>query len=99
VIGTKRFLYDLWGDAVNTASRMESHGTPGEIQITRATYELLKDEFVCRRRGMILVKGKGRMETWYLVGPRSDDRRTERDTEAQEASIRGHYRAGERPAG
>jgi adenylate cyclase len=70
VIGTKRFLYDLWGDAVNTASRMESHGTPGEIQITRATYELLKDEFVCRRRGTILVKGKGRMETWYLVGPR-----------------------------
>jgi len=78
VIGTKRFLYDLWGDAVNTASRMESHGTPGEIQITRATYELLKDEFVCRLRGTILVKGKGRMETWYLVGSRSDDRRTER---------------------
>lgn len=66
VIGTKRFLYDLWGDAVNTASRMESHGTPGEIQITRATYELLKDEFICMRRGTILVKGKGRMETWYL---------------------------------
>jgi class 3 adenylate cyclase len=100
VIGTKRFLYDLWGDAVNTASRMESHGTPGEIQITRATYELLKDEFVCRPRGMILVKGKGRMETWYLVGPRSDDRRTERDnSEAQEASIHGQYRAGERPTG
>jgi guanylate cyclase len=74
VIGTKRFLYDLWGDAVNTASRMESHGTRGEIQITRATYELLKGEFVCRRRGTILVKGKGRMETWYLVGPRSPDR-------------------------
>jgi adenylate cyclase len=72
VIGTKRFLYDLWGDAVNTASRMESHGTPGEIQITRATYELLKDEFVCRRRGTIDVKGKGEMETWYLVGSRSD---------------------------
>ena len=72
VIGTKRFLYDLWGDAVNTASRMESHGTPGEIQITRATYELLKDEFDCRRRGSILVKGKGWMETWYLVGLRSD---------------------------
>jgi adenylate cyclase len=71
VIGTKRFLYDLWGDAVNTASRMESGGTPGEIQITRSTYELLKDEFVCRRRGTILVKGKGRMETWYLVGSRS----------------------------
>jgi guanylate cyclase len=74
VIGTKRFLYDLWGDAVNTASRMESHGTPGEIQITRATYELLKDEFVCRPRGTILVKGKGPMETWYLVERRSGDR-------------------------
>jgi adenylate cyclase len=72
VIGTKRFLYDLWGDAVNTASRMESHGTPGEIQITRATYELLKDEFVCGPRGTIPVKGKGPMETWYLVGLRSD---------------------------
>lgn len=74
VIGRKRFLYDLWGDAVNTASRMESHGTPGEIQITRATHELLKDEFVCKRRGTISVKGKGEMETWYLVG--SDDRST-----------------------
>ena len=78
VIGTKRFLYDLWGDAVNTASRMESQGTTGEIQITRATYELLKDEFDCRRRGTIQVKGKGEMETWYLEGPRSDDRGTER---------------------
>ncbi len=67
VIGTKRFLYDLWGDAVNTASRMESNGTPDEIQITRATFELLKDGFVCRRRGTILVKGKGQMETWYLI--------------------------------
>jgi adenylate cyclase len=85
VIGTKRFLYDLWGDAVNTASRMESQSTPGEIQITRATYELLKDEFVCRRRGTILVKGKGQMETWYLLGSRSDDRRTERGNESEAA--------------
>jgi adenylate cyclase len=85
VIGTKRFLYDLWGDAVNTASRMESQSTPGEIQITRATYELLKDEFVCRRRGTILVKGKGRVETWYLVGSRSDDRRTETGIEPEAA--------------
>jgi guanylate cyclase len=75
VIGTKRFLYDLWGDSVNTASRMESHGTAGEIQITRATYELLKEEFVCRRRGTISVKGKGEMETWYLEASRSDDLR------------------------
>jgi adenylate cyclase len=72
VIGTKRFLYDLWGDAVNTASRMESQGMAGEIQITRATYELLEDQFVCKSRGTIEVKGKGFMETWYLVEPRPD---------------------------
>jgi adenylate cyclase len=69
VIGRKRFLYDLWGDAVNTASRMESHGTPGRIQITRATYELLADEFECEPRGTIAIKGKGEVEAWYLVGP------------------------------
>ncbi len=85
VIGTKRFLYDLWGDAVNTASRMESQSTPGEIQITRETYDLLKDEFVCRRRGTIQVKGKGRMETWYLEGSRSDDHRTERGVKLGDA--------------
>ncbi len=75
VIGRKRFLYDLWGDAVNTASRMESHGTAGHIQITRATYELLDDEFECEPRGRVTIKGKGEMETWYLVGlrrPRPD---------------------------
>jgi adenylate cyclase len=101
VIGTRRFLYDLWGDAVNTASRMESQGTPGEIQITRATYELLKDEFICRRRGTILVKGKGWMETWYLVGPRSDDRRTERGiySETPEATLHGQHPGGDRPTG
>jgi adenylate cyclase len=70
VIGRKRFLYDLWGDAVNTASRMESHGTSGRIQITRATYELLTDEFECEPRGTIVVKGKGEMEAWYLLGRR-----------------------------
>jgi adenylate cyclase len=71
VIGRKRFLYDLWGDAVNTASRMESGGTPNHIQVTRATYELLKDDFVLEPRGTIAVKGKGEMETWYLVGTKS----------------------------
>jgi adenylate cyclase len=70
VIGRKRFLYDLWGDAVNTASRMESHGTPDRIQITRATYELIKDEFDCEYRGTVPVKGKGDMETWYLIARR-----------------------------
>jgi adenylate cyclase len=71
VIGRKRFLYDLWGDAVNTASRMESHGTSGRIQITRATKDLLEEEFVCEPRGTIQVKGKGEMEVWYLVGRRA----------------------------
>jgi guanylate cyclase len=73
VIGRKRFLYDLWGDAVNTASRMESHGTAGRIQITRATYELLDDEFECEPRGPISVKGKGEIEAWYLVRRRAAD--------------------------
>jgi len=68
VIGRKKFQYDLWGDVVNTASRMESHGVPGHIQITRETYELIKDEFTCEPRGKVTVKGKGEMETWYLVG-------------------------------
>ena len=68
VIGRKRFLYDLWGDAVNMASRMESHGTPGQIQVTRATYELLKDEFELAPRGPVAIKGKGEVETWYLIG-------------------------------
>ena len=72
VIGRKRFLYDLWGDAVNTASRMESHGTPGRIQITRATYELLAGEFEFEPRGTIAVKGKGEIEVWYLLRPRGD---------------------------
>ena len=68
VIGRKRFLYDLWGDAVNTASRMETHGAPGRIQVTRPTYELLRDEFELESRGTVPIKGKGEVETWYLVG-------------------------------
>jgi adenylate cyclase len=68
VIGRKKFSYDLWGDAVNTASRMESHGMSGTIQITRATYELVKDEFICEPRGTVHVKGKGEMEIWHVTG-------------------------------
>ena len=66
VIGNTKFHYDIWGDAVNTASRMESHGLPGKIQITKETYELLRDDFVCAERGLVDVKGKGMMETWFL---------------------------------
>jgi adenylate cyclase len=67
VIGRKKFLYDLWGDAVNTASRMESQGSPNRIQVTDATRELLADEFEFESRGTVEIKGKGAMETWYLV--------------------------------
>lgn len=67
VIGRKKFIYDLWGDAVNLASRMESHGHGGVIQITRATYEHIKDEFVCRSYGTVNVKGKGEMEVWHVM--------------------------------
>jgi adenylate cyclase len=67
VIGRRRFLYDLWGDTVNMASRMESHGTSDEIQITRPTWELLRDDFVTEPMGLVDVKGKGEVETWRLV--------------------------------
>lgn len=70
VIGTKKFIYDLWGDAVNTASRMESHGVPGGIHVTEATYELLKDGYAFEERGVIDVKGKGPMKTWLLASRR-----------------------------
>jgi class 3 adenylate cyclase/CheY-like chemotaxis protein len=68
VIGTKKFIYDLWGDAVNIASRMESSGQPGSIQVTEATYERLKDKYVFQKRGAIKVKGKGEMVTYWLIG-------------------------------
>ena len=67
VVGTRRFSYDLWGDVVNTASRMESEGLPGAIQVTSSTYDLIKDEFVCQLRGTVPVKGKGDMNTYLLM--------------------------------
>jgi guanylate cyclase len=74
VIGRKRFIYDLWGDVVNTASRMESHGAPGRIQLTASTYALIRDEFECVARGPVQVKGKGEVEAWFLVGRHGADR-------------------------
>ena len=68
VIGTKKFTYDLWGDTVNTANRMESHGVAGKIQVTVATYERLKDQYIFEERGIIDVKGKGEMQTYFLIG-------------------------------
>ncbi len=67
VIGRRKFIYDLWGDAVNTASRMESHGMPGQVQVSDATRVLLSSAFVLTPRGTIEVKGKGPMETWLLT--------------------------------
>ncbi|QKQ76478.1 adenylate/guanylate cyclase domain-containing protein [Nostoc sp. TCL240-02] len=66
VIGLKKFAYDLWGDTVNTASRMESHGIAGSIQVCEATYQLLKDKYLFHKRGLIQVKGKGKMMTYIL---------------------------------
>jgi PAS domain S-box-containing protein len=68
VIGIKKFIYDLWGDTVNTASRMESHGKPGCIQVTTTTYHRLQDNYLFDNRGIIEVKGKGKMNTYFLKG-------------------------------
>ena len=72
VIGLKKFIYDLWGDTVNIASRMESHGIANEIQVTDVTYECLKDQYLLERRGTIFVKGKGTMTT-YLLKKKQED--------------------------
>jgi class 3 adenylate cyclase len=69
VIGTSKFAYDLWGDTVNTASRMQTHGLPGCIQVTDRTYRRLRDRYRFQRRGLVEVKGKGEMVTWLLLGP------------------------------
>jgi class 3 adenylate cyclase len=71
VIGTAKFSYDLWGDTVNTASRMETTGVPGCIQVTERAYRRLRDRYRFERRGPVQVKGKGELVTWFLVG-RSD---------------------------
>ena len=71
VVGTRKFFYDVWGDAVNVASRMESTGEPGKIQVSQATYECLNSEFVLESRGVIDIKGKGEMRTWFLIGRRA----------------------------
>ncbi len=68
VIGRKKFVYDVWGDTVNVASRMESHGTAGKIQITQATQELIKESFLCEPQGTVNIKGKGDMPVWFVLG-------------------------------
>ena len=77
VVGSRRFFYDVWGDAVNVASRMESTDSVGRIQLPDAMYARLKDEFVLQERGRIDVKGKGPMRTWYLIGRKTTEEPTE----------------------
>jgi adenylate cyclase len=85
VIGRSKFIYDLWGDTVNTASRMESHAEPGTIQVTQRAYEHLRERYDFRPRGTIDVKGKGPMTTYVLLG--------RRDEHADSASRERHDRA------
>ncbi|WP_170311992.1 adenylate/guanylate cyclase domain-containing protein [Mycolicibacterium parafortuitum] len=73
VVGAKKFFYDVWGDAVNVASRMETTDEAGRIQVPDNVYHRLRDDFVLEERGVVDVKGKGTMHTWYLVGHRSAD--------------------------
>jgi len=68
VIGKKKFSYDIWSDTVNIASRMESSGVEGKINISQTTAELLKDEFIIEPRGKIIAKGKGELEMFFLIG-------------------------------
>jgi guanylate cyclase len=74
VIGRTKFGYDVWGDTVNTASRMQSHAPPGAIQVTERTYRRLEDGFVFERRTGVVVKGKGEMTTYMLLGERTEPR-------------------------
>ena len=67
VIGTKKFQYDVWGDTVNIASRMESHSEPGKIQVSEATQRLIKDHFETTPRGRIAIKGKGTLNIYWLM--------------------------------
>lgn len=88
VVGSRRFFYDVWGDAVNVASRMESTDPEGRIQVPQDVYERLKDDFVLEERGDIDVKGKGVMHTWYLVGRKPGARTSSlRSQAAQTASV------------
>ena len=84
VVGARKFFYDVWGDAVNVAARMESTDVEGRIQVPQSVYERLKEEYVLEERGDVDIKGKGLMHTWYLVGRRTGD--GPQDTELQSVS-------------
>jgi guanylate cyclase len=71
VIGKSKFHYDLWGDTVNVASRMETYSEESRLHVSQSTYEMIKDEFECVSRGTTEIKGKGEMETWFVEGRRT----------------------------
>jgi adenylate cyclase len=99
IIGTKKFAYDLWGDTVNIASRMESHGIANAIQVTEATYKRLRHKYAFQRRGIIHVKGKGALCTYFLVGRRPKqgaERRLPRLIERRRTRARCRSQARER---
>jgi class 3 adenylate cyclase len=66
IVGIKKFQYDIWGDTVNTASRMESSGEPGKVNISETTYQLVKDKFKSKHRGKIAAKGKGEIDMYFI---------------------------------
>jgi len=68
IVGVKKFAYDIWGDTVNTAARMEQNSEPGKINISSSTYELVKDEFECKYRGEISAKNKGQLAMYFIEG-------------------------------
>ncbi len=97
IIGKQKFAYDLWGDAVNLASRMESQGEPGMIQITRTTYEAIVDSFLCVYKGKLDIKGKGATEIWHVSGVRPEaappavNRMAETNRVINQLPYREHY--------
>jgi adenylate cyclase len=82
VIGRAKFIYDLWGDTVNTASRMESHAPPGTIQVTERTYERLRERYELVPRGTVEIKGKGQMTTYLLLSRRGNQASARLDVDA-----------------
>jgi adenylate cyclase len=73
VVGTRKFFYDVWGDAVNVAARMETTGAAGKIQVSQDSYERLRHDFELEPRGEMDIKGKGKMATWFLLHRKSSE--------------------------
>jgi class 3 adenylate cyclase/HAMP domain-containing protein len=90
VIGAKKFIYDLWGDAVNTASRMESHGVAGGVHVSESTWMLLRDDYEFLDRGVVTVKGKGEMRTFFLLGRKNAPELALAEAAAHAGSPGGH---------